>query len=214
MNVKTRLWILGTVLICGAFVLLGVTGGLLPQLTAATSTEMLADSTEQQNEAQQAQLTRLQNAKQNGDELAATLADLRKALPDTAASTDWVSELRSIENSSKAVVTEFKLPNPLLGAAGSAQANPPKDGAAAGNTTAASGPQTIPFTLKVTGSSRAEVADFLRRLQTGDRLVLISKVKLLKNDAATDGSTTDSGAEAAARWTGEFEGVMYTELDG
>jgi len=214
MNVKTRLWILGTVIVCGALVLLGVTGGLLPQLTAATSTEMLAGSTEQQNEAQQAQLTRLQNAKQNGDELAATLSDLRKALPDTAASADWVSELRSIENLSKAAITEFKLPNPLAGAAGSAQASPPANGTAAGNTPAASGPQTIPFTLKVTGSSRAEVADFLRRLQTGDRLVLVSKVKLLKNEAAADGSTTGSGADSATRWMGEFEGMIYAELDG
>ncbi len=201
MSVKTRLWILGTVLVCGALVLLGVTGGLLPQMTSAATTEGLADSTEQQNESQQAQLTRLQNAKQNGDELASTLAELRIALPATAATSEWVGELGRIEKSTQAVVTAFSLPNPLVSKESGEQAA--SDGTAGAETSA--GPQKIPFVMTASAPSLASVSDFVSALQTGDRLVLVGSVKI---------SVQPGSSAADEKWIAEIAGFMFAELDG
>lgn len=170
MSLKTRLWVLGTAIVCGALILIGVVGGLLPQLQAAKSTNDLALNAEDLNMLQQVQLAQLQAAKENSGELSTQLTELRKAIPDTAASSAWVAELHLIERESGALVSEFLVVPPLNGDAAGAQ---PADGEAV-----AGGPQQIPVTLTVVGTSRKQVAEFVRDVQVGDRFVLAESVEI------------------------------------
>lgn len=199
MSMKTTLWMFGTIILCGVLILVGVTMGLLPQFAAAKSTESLAQSTEDTNVIQQAQLAQLQAAKDNSGELSTQLMELRKAIPDLAASSALVEDLRGFEVESGARITEFLVKTPLNGdeAAAAAPADPEADPAAAAS---AAGPQQIPFTISVEAATRKEVMEFVRELQAGDRLILGETVVL----------SVESGDEAL--WTATLTGKMYAHL--
>lgn len=194
MSLKTRLWVLGTAIVCGALILIGVVGGLLPQLQAAKSTNDLALNAEDLNMLQQVQLAQLQAAKENSGELSTQLTELRKAIPDTAASSAWVAELHLIERDSGALVSEFAVVAPL---SGDAAAAPPAEGAPA-----ATGPQQIPVTLKIVGDSRKQVAEFVRAVQAGDRFVLVQSVAI----------SVEAGDDSEV-WTANLAGLMYAHVD-
>lgn len=197
MSTKTRLWVLGTVIVCGALILFGVAGGLMPQLASASSTNALADDAEQLNDIQRAQLTQLENAQKNIGELESQLEDLRKAIPDTAGSADWIAELHDAERASGVRVTAFDVQVPLSDET-AAQAAPAAEESADGGDAAAedssgestapstdaeqpqaSGASPIPITLVATGESRADVAEFMRAIQAGDRLFAVQSVQIV-----------------------------------
>lgn len=201
MITKTRIAGLLTALICGALILFGVLGGLMPQLAAAEGTNAQIENTKTLNDASRIQLAVLQQAGENSGELEASLEELRTALPETAASAAWLDELREIEKASKAQVNGFSVVDPLQGDQQQAAAQqPPADGANAageGASTAGAGAQTsagaaesapvasgvlpIPVKVEIAAANRKSATEFMRRLQTGSRLFLVKKVRIYED---------------------------------
>lgn len=200
MSTKTRLWVLGTAIICGALILLGIVGGLMPQLASASATNGLAEGAEQLNEVQRAQLSQLEAATENSDELESQLDELRLAIPDTAASADWIEALHGAEESSGTIVTDFAVISPLSDpdaakAAPPAAAETAPEGEAGDEAPVTAAPETapqeaagvspIPITLTVEGNTRADVADFVRDMQAGDRLFIVTSVNIVFDEGAS-----------------------------
>lgn len=196
MSAKTRLWVLGTIIICAAVILVGVVGGLMPQLSAAKNTNRVADETAQLKEIQRTQLTALQQARKEASLLEEQLAELRDAIPETAASAAWVDDLHRAEGASEARVSNFEVGTPLpIGEGEEEAANQTSDDPA---------PQPsgevapIPITLQVIGPERADVAEFMRLAQAGDRLFTVRTLRI---------SFESSGDDMP--WRAEANGFLY-----
>lgn len=209
MSPKTRVWALLTGLVCIAVLMVGVVGGLLPQLTSAGATFALVGDTRQRNDVSRTQIAALQEQQGRLAQLTEELEELRTAIPDTAASAAWLRQLAEIEQASGASVTSFHLSTPTEGAGAeatggsegaeaadaedasdAASADAPAEGDAgaasgdAGGSSAgapAPGVLIIPFELVVTGDE-AQVTEFVRLLQTGERLVTVRRVTQLVSD--------------------------------
>ena len=192
MSSRTRIWVLLTVVVCIGVLLIGVVGGLLPQLTAAGGTASLASDTEQRNENMRAHLEQLKDQESRIDDLSDEIEELRRAIPDTAGSADWAREIVELEQASGAVVTLFEVEPPLETAAGASgePVAPPAEGAeesdepavdpAPDTDTAPAAPAgtiVVPFMLTVTGDE-AQTVEFVRMLQTGHRLVTVEIIDL------------------------------------
>jgi len=203
-SAKTRIWIMGTALICGALVMLGVLGGLLPQLTAAAATNLQADSQVQVNDTQRTQLSRFQQAEETLDELSAELEELRKALPATAASADWVGQLRRFEESSGARVTGFLVKAPISEESGSVQQAPAAEGPdqqPGDDQASAVALIPIPVSIEVAAPELSSAASFMRSLQIGERLFVVKSVEILFEENASDPEMP---------WKARAHGILYT----
>lgn len=208
MSPKTRIWALLTALVCIVILALGIVGGLLPQLAAASGTFGLVGETQQRNGALRAQIDALKQQQDRLDEISQEVEELRSAIPDTAASSEWVRELAAIEQQSGATLTAFGVSTPAEPAAAPAEADSEsadaaaeEDGAAAEDATGAdaattpvtvsSGVLTVPIQLTVKGSEE-QITEFVRLLQTSKRLVT---VQLVTQTATGDGwESTVTGA--------------------
>ncbi len=205
MSSKTRIWVLLTVVVCIVVLVLGVAGGLLPQFAAAGGTLGLAADSEQRNELSRAQIDMLKQREGRLDELSSELEELRRAIPDTAASADWVRELARIEQESGARVIAFSLATPAVGDESTAPAEDAETGAEeetdAGAGAAAAAPVVeatggilvVPIELAISGDEN-QVTEFVRLLQTGERLVLVRML--------TQRSTGDT-------WEADISGDFY-----
>lgn len=220
MSGKTRLWILGTAVICGALVIFGLFAGLLPQLSSAASTAGLALSAESQNDVQRTQLAALQAAEKRMPELTRELEELHAAIPDTAESADFVRQLAMLEETTGARVKAFEVKPPVedrgaadLNAApaapapeADASAEGTSDGSgdapAAGDVSAtagstAVGPLAIPIELEIIGSAE-QVTAFVRGLQNGERLIEVNGTSIANTPVeAAEGEAAMPDAAAA-----------------
>lgn len=222
MSAKTRLWILGTAVICGALVLFGLLGGLLPQLSAASSTSSLAQSAESQNEVQRTQVQALQAAEKRMPELSQELEALRAAIPDTADSADFVRELAELEASTGARIAKFEVKPPIedrgAGDGSTAGAAPAAEGATADTAESADaaappadasvpavvGPLAIPFELEFIGSVD-QVTAFVRGLQNGARLVEVNGTAIVSVPVTDDAAgAPESGSAGASKLIGRL----------
>lgn len=167
MNLKTRLWVIGTVMFSALLVLLGVMGGLVPQLTQAASTFSLVAQQDETNELQRLQLQQLQLAQNNVTDLNEQLEQLTQAIPGTIDSSALLAELDALQAQTGALVSFLKIENPL---AASQPADSSDEAEPSGQAA-----QEIPISMKVTGSQE-EVAQFIQALQTGDRLITYTRV--------------------------------------
>lgn len=207
MSSKTRIWVLLTGVVCVVVLLLGVVGGLMPQLSTAGITLGMATDAETRNEALQTQIDELKRQEARIDDLADEVDELRRAIPDTAASADWIRELAEIETQSGATVSAFAVTTPeaddAAAAASTAEASeaseeasaPPTSGAdpSMPDSSASGGVLTVPVVLTFTGSQEA-VVEFVGLLQAGERLIVIRSLNL------------ESSGEA---WQGTARGVIY-----
>lgn len=202
MNMKTRIWVLMSVLLSGVLLLLGVMGGLLPQLTSAASTTQLAESTQQEIDVQLIQLGALQKAEESRGELESQLGELRSAIPPTVESERFLRELDALMQSSGAQVTELRLgaaevpeaPTPAAGdetAEGDAAAADAAAQVPASPTTLPSGIIVIPLNLTLSGTPQS-VANFVRDLQLGDRLVRVATIEMTDESETTRATLTGS----------------------
>lgn len=197
MRTKTRLWVLVTGLLCGLVVLYGVLMGLLPQLAAASQTRVEASSARLINDAQHTQLAVLQEADRDADQLAENLTELELAIPTGGGWTEFLRELQEIQAATGAVVTGVTVqpnvpPTPEAdpaAAADSAAATEPADGEAAA--TASTNLVQVPVALTVTGTTE-QVAEFLRQVQIGKRLFVVTNVEISDTSEATTGTATGS----------------------
>ena len=217
MSTKTRLWVLVTALLCVLLVIFGVLAGLLPQLANATLIRNEASNTQLLIDTQGIQLERLQEADRNAEDLAAQLAELEVAIPTSADWPRFLRELQGIQAATGAVVTEVKAepgvaPEPEAApaatdpaaeapAAGGAETTTPTDTAASGeNAPAPSNLVKIPLNVVVSGSPE-QVVEFLRQLQVGGRLFLLSDSEV--------SVSTGSGEDATTIATGTVNGFIY-----
>lgn len=201
MSMKTRLWVILTGLICALILLYGVLAGLLPQLADASRIRSEASSTEFLIETQQTQLNRLKEADQNSAALAEDLAELELAIPTSPGWAAFLRELQGFEAATGAVVSEAVAQPSILPESGNAANPAPAADAGADasgdaaattpeapvtGTAASSGLIEIPLSLTVTGTTD-QVAEFLRLLQLGDRLLVISRLEIDASSETTSG---------------------------
>lgn len=205
MSAKTRLWVLATGILCALVVIYGIVAGLLPQFATAAQTRTEAESAKVLIETQNLQLTRLQVADRDATALAQDLAELELAIPTGPAWPEFLRELQTIQVATGAIVTEVTVQPSMqpLAEAASAQApteNDPTaetgadtgvaatDAAAEAETvpSAATNLIQIPVSITVTGTSE-QVANFLRQVQVGDRLFVVSDVDIDATEAPIKG---------------------------
>lgn len=204
MSAKTRIWVLGTALICGALVVLGIVGGLMPQFAVAAATNLQSDTQVQLNDSQREQLSRFQQAEETLDELSTELEELRKALPSTAASAEWVGEVHRFEESSGSRVTDFLVKAPISDQSASEEQAPAGEEAdqQAGEEPASSGGLIpIPVSIEAVAPDRSSASSFMRSLQTGERLFVIKSVDIFLDEASLDPEMP---------WKARAHGILYT----
>lgn len=209
MSTKTRLWALVTGLLCALVVLYGFLGGLAPQLAAAAQTRAESNNAQLIIDTQRLQLAKLQAADRDADQLAETLAELELAIPTGPDWPEFLRELQELQAATGAVVSEVTVQPSILPLADAAAAAPAAGDAAATDAAAADPAATdpaaadptaatpttnliqIPLTLTVTGTTD-QVAAFLRLVQTGSRLFLVSDVEIDAVGEITNGTANGS----------------------
>lgn len=216
MIAKTKAWIFGAIVLCAALLLYGFLGGLLPQLTSADSTYELAESTEAQNDIYRLQLQKLQEAAPNTESLNADIADLRVALPETAASEELLQQFHDMESSAEVRITHFSVDPPSSDEAPAPApvepTEPTEDTESTEETeteptaqpepATVSGVQQVIFRLEFSGPTREAVTEFLSDLQLGDRLITVEFSSLQLDETSTE-----------MPWKGSAIGAYYVVAD-
>ena len=195
MSTKTRLWVLVTGLLCALVVLYGFLAGLLPQLAAAAQVRAESENTQLIIETQRIQLAKLQEADRDAEQLAETLVELELAIPTGPDWPEFLRELQQLQAATGAVVSEVTVQASILPLADAAATDPAATDPAATDPAAADTAATdpavtdptaitpttnliqIPLALTVTGTTD-QVAAFLRLVQTGSRLFVVSDVEI------------------------------------
>ena len=208
MSQKTRLWMIVTGLLCAIVVLYGVFAGLAPQLAVASNTHGLVENTEQLNETQRLQLTMLQGAEDNADELEGELQELQEAIPASAEWAQFLQELQGIEAATGARISGITVEPTILPEVAATDPTAPVEGADAAETdttvaddaaavdaevvdTTAAAPVAVtglvemPIAVSLSGDP-GQIAEFIRELQTADRLFVARTVEI----AAAEGGST------------------------
>lgn len=190
MITKSRIAGLLTLLVCAGLVLFGVFVGLMPQLATAESTLNDADSASSINDNYRIQLAMLQQADKDSSEVTRSLEELRKALPDTADTASWFSQLYDLEKKFNGNVALFEVKNPLQEKT-QQPAPAPADGKAASGDQAQtpsaeeaaatpSGPLPVPISLQfATKGDEKDVAGFIHEVQTGSRLFVVTSAQAI-----------------------------------
>lgn len=177
MSTKTRAWVLGTIVVCAAVVLFGVFGGLLPQLSTALSTFSLASEQEARDDVLRAQLQALEESKADASRLEEQLAELQRAIPGSIDGAGFLRELEQLEAQTGAVVVVIGVTPPESVDAGA--------GAPGGSGDAVA----IPITIEAVGSAD-QVAEFVRGLQLGERLIAVDRVAMAASGDGVRGTIT------------------------
>jgi len=223
-KLDNRLWILIASILSLGLLAGGWFVGVSPQLQAAAASEAQRDTVNAQNDAIRSTLDELRAASENQTEIEARLADLQRSVPPGIYGSQFLAEINEIVSSSGVVITSVVLGNP---ARYEAPAPPEVEQSTEGDASAeettdvepevvqAAGPVapqpqtdslissanfiTVPVTLEVQGSTAAVLA-FTKSLQQGDRLVLVTKVDMTREQG--EGGVTD-------QFTMSLGGDMY-----
>lgn len=211
---RSRLWIIGSVLVIMALIALGWFVGISPKLTEANQADTERQSIETVNAAHAATLAKLEVLDEQLPDLEETLAELRKALPDDAAISTLLGQLNSIAEQNGVQLTSFTaeapaefaaaVPQPVSSDPGgtnpAAETEPTAAVPAAAVAPVSAGSSefiTIPVNVTITGAALG-VAGFIESLQFGDRLVLVTDLQI----------TTD-----ASGGTSSIDGFIYVLRD-
>ena len=205
---KTRLWMIGAVLVTVVIVALGWVVGISPQLDQARTADAERMGVEATNQIHEATLVELRELDENLPELESELADLRAALPDDAAIATLLGQLNSIAQQNGMQLTSFTADAPaefataeepvapVVPADASAEADAPTDAPATTPAAPAapvpagtSGFISIPVSVTVSGSG-AGLSGFIESLQFGERLFLATDLSIT-NDGGGSTSTID-----------------------
>ncbi|MFC5336909.1 type 4a pilus biogenesis protein PilO [Leucobacter denitrificans] len=171
MSLKTRLWVLGTVVVCAGMLFIGIFGGLMPQVVTAQSTTAIAGDIEDQNELLREQIAELESAEGGSSILNEQYADLVGAIPVSADTAAFLGELRQLQTVSGATVSDFTLSDPQSGDVETATESAGAQSSVSANIV------KIPVNLVAVGTQQ-QVADFVHSLQTGPRFVLVHSVEI------------------------------------
>lgn len=173
-----RMWLLGTVAVIAAVVVLGWFLGISPKLAEADAAIAQTADVNAQNAVQQAALGQLKQQYESLDELKADLAEIRKEIPSLQPADEFVNWISASAQSTTVFVKKIIIsePNPY-GTAPVIEGQPapvtdgeevvPSGGAAP------DGVFTIPVSIEVIGSP-ANIIAFSKLMQLGDRLFVVS----------------------------------------
>ena len=151
--------------------------GIGPQLSTVASTNTKRSEIERQNLSNEAQLTRLKREYENMAPLQAQLAELKTSVPGVAGIPNFVSELNALASANQVTVKSIAVsdarpyvpaPAPAAGSSGSAPS-----AAITNAKITTSNFVLIPVQFSISGDY-SKVLDFVRDVQNGQRLFLIS----------------------------------------
>lgn len=170
MNV-TRLWAVISallVVVVGAF---GYFVGIQPQLDAASKADQARSSVEDQNAIYEITLARLRAEAENLPELQAALAEARVSIPAKANLSTFLQQLSDLASAAGVTVASVTTAD-ALGFVAAPEFVDAVPGAITQEQFV-----VIPVQMEVVGP-RANVLDFIERVQTGGRLVLVTDLRL------------------------------------
>jgi Tfp pilus assembly protein PilO len=214
---KNRLWMLGSVLVMAAVLVLGVLLGIQPQLAAVTAADDARTSVEASNAGQAAVLAKLKSDFEGIGKLKADLVPLQASVPTGTEMPAFVNQLNSLAGTAQVTFTGMTVANaqpytpmlppvaPVAAGAATTPAPTPPPGAVAplAASTAGVPPVTSPLIttgnfasmalqISVTGSY-GNVLTFVNGLQTGKRLLLVSGLTTAPADTPGIVKATISG---------------------
>lgn len=220
---RNRLWILGTVLLIVATVMLGWMLGIAPKLSEARAANTERATVEAQNSEYEAQLATLKTQFESIDDLEAELDSLRQEVPNDADLPDFLRQLDKIGQAHSVTFTNIQVsdaqPYAPLVPPEPAASTESADDSATDPAAAAASPQpraidptvnsritaenfvAIPVSVSVDGSYDNVLA-FIKGVQEGTRLTLVTA---FNTAAATDPKATTI--------TASVSGLIYVLLD-
>jgi hypothetical protein len=208
---NNRLWILVAGMLAVAVIALGWFLGISPKLAEASTASDQREGIEATNEQYRQETDQLKSDFENLAPLKAELAEMVGQLPANAnysAFLDEVDALASAESVDVANVS-FGAPAvlPVEGAAAAETVPAPADGEAT-NAVPSGSVITIPTTLTITGSF-GDLRAMIGKLQTGDRLFLISGLDFSETGATDVAADASSGGYSVG-----VTGLLYVLTDG
>lgn len=199
---RDRTWVWISALVTIIIFSVGWMIGIQPQLTKISTANQSLDAVVAQNSKDEIILAQLKKDYQDIDSMRANLKQLRTSVPTQADISSFVTELNSLANIHNVTVksitvNDAKPYTPNTGGAstqGSKVVTDPK--------ITSSNFIVIPVQFSLAGNYR-KVLQFVRSVQTGERLFLISNF----------GSTGSTKAETAGKVDATVGGYVYVLLD-
>lgn len=219
---KQIISLIGGLVAAGVLVLAFIVG-VVPQLTAANSTNSQADQVDATNRAYQVQITSLRKAEDTIDETRASVAQLHTQISSEPLNWQVFRQIAAAADASNATVQSITAddPGPFVKQTGPVTAGSPtpgpsptpsatasagsNDGTSATTTPSASNAadsrQQVPFTIAVTVRDAKAAIEFLDGLRQGPRL--ISTVSTAASSSSENSLSLDVNALAFVEATGE-----------
>jgi Tfp pilus assembly protein PilO len=210
---RNRLWMIGSVVVAIAVIAAGWFLGIQPQLATAAIADQDRAKAQIQNTANEALLVSLKKDYRGIDALKTTLASLRESVPASTEISTFVTELDSLAGAHQVTVSLITVadatayappvpaastPTPSPGATATPSATPTPtplaSAAPSAGTVQVTNPKitaanfiAIPVNLSITGQY-ANVLDFVKGLQTGPRLFLVTSLSVTTVEGGVDSS--------------------------
>jgi Tfp pilus assembly protein PilO len=205
-NSSTRLWIIGSMLLVIAIVAMGWFLGVSPKLAEAATAGQQKSEAEAQNVVHESEIAVIKKQFDQLPALKSQLAVLRAAVPAGNGMSAFLDELHALEQQNQVSLTDFK--------AGDGEPyTPVKSTVPTVSTTnpliTADNFVAIPVSVTVSGDN-TNIMRFVDGVQTGDRLFLVTSLKLDQDKA---GATTTTKAAPPAAFTATISGFVYVLLD-
>ncbi|TPW71721.1 hypothetical protein [Schumannella sp. 10F1B-5-1] len=225
MKLDNRIWYLLTALVCIALVAGGVLLGVQPQLGVIATAASDKSTIDSQLTDLRTKISDLKAASADKSGLESQAAEIRKKLPAGVDGAAFIAQLNSISAATGAAVQSLDV-SPAVAYAPPAATAPAADPAAEGESASPSaspsetasaaaeaaapvatdGPLTngavtasnfvvIKLSISLTGN-RDQVLEFIRQLQDGDRLILITGVTLTQEEGGGTSATLDGNIYA------------------
>lgn len=180
---SNRIWTLATAIACIAIVALGLVIGILPKMAESAGSELSRFGVDSQNAIYEGELARLQDEFEGLDKIVAELEDLQKSLPANHEEADWVRQITAAAQSTGVLLLEYTQDVPVLYGNFDAAGN-----AAEGQQPISGGTLLgIPVSVKVQSTDLHALYAFVRPLQEGQRLYMVSSMTLDSNAVGAGG---------------------------
>ncbi|MBC7463041.1 MAG: hypothetical protein H7227_02135 [Actinobacteria bacterium] len=199
---RNRAWLWGSALVSVVIFALGWMVGIQPQLTKISTANQSRESVVAQNVKDEVQLAQLKVDYQNITAMQADLVRLRTSVPTQAEISSFVTELNSLANIHEVTVKSITVNDARAYTPNTGGTDPESSDVVTDPKITSSNFIVVPVQFSVAGNY-SKVLQFVRSVQTGERLFLISSF----------GSTGSTKTEAAGRVDSTVGGYMYVLLN-
>lgn len=199
---RNRTWIWLSALVSFVIFAVGWMVGIQPQLTKISTANQSRDVVVTQNAKDEVLLAQLKNDYQDIDSKRADLVRLRKSVPTQAEISSFVTELNSLANIHDVTVKSITVNDAKPYTPNTGGTSPQGSEVVTDPRITSSNFIVIPVQFSVAGNY-TKVLQFVRSVQTGERLFLISNF----------GSTGSTKAEATGKVDSTVGGYMYVLLE-